>query len=137
MNQSRWAAKRETLFRIAQYWTMIKGERLAILIRKKILWIFRVKPLSLINSQIDLFRSQTTLYKGNARFPILYVTMATYASRKHALIFILCILTSHFEKLMNLTPSLFIPSFSSNHSSKGFALVRQKMLTYFSWVCQE
>ena len=57
--------------------------------------------MNLNKSQIYLFRGQTTLNKCNARFPILYVAMATSASRKPALTFILCILTSHDEKLMN------------------------------------
>jgi len=56
---------------------------------------------SLINSQIDLLRSQTTLIKGNARFPILEIAKAIAASRKSALTCILRVLTSHDEKLMN------------------------------------
>ncbi len=38
--------------------------------------------LNLINSQIDLLRSQTALIKGNARFPILEIAKAIPASRK-------------------------------------------------------
>ncbi len=57
--------------------------------------------LSLINSQIDLLRSQTALIKGNAKFPILEIAMAIPASRKSALTLTLRILTSHDEKLMN------------------------------------
>jgi hypothetical protein len=55
---------------------------------------------NLLNSQIDLLRSQTTLIKGN-QFSILNITTATSVSLKSALTFTLCILTSHDEKLMN------------------------------------
>ena len=51
--------------------------------------------------QADSLFMSTTLNKGNARFPILYVTLAIFASRKPVLTFILCILTSQYEKLMN------------------------------------
>ena len=56
---------------------------------------------NLLNSQIDLLRSQTTLIKGNARFLILEIAKAIPVSQKSALTFTLCILTSHDEKLMN------------------------------------
>ncbi len=56
---------------------------------------------NLHNSQIDLLRSQTTLIKGNARFPILGIAKAIPVSRKSELTFTLRILTSHDEKLMN------------------------------------
>ncbi len=60
-----------------------------------------VQKLSLINSQIDLLRSQTASIKGNAQFPILEIAKAIAASRKSTLTFTLRILTSHNEKLMN------------------------------------
>ena len=56
---------------------------------------------NLLNSQINLLRSQTTLIKGNAHFPILEIAMAIPVSRKSALTFTLCILASHDEKLVN------------------------------------
>ncbi len=56
---------------------------------------------SLMNSLIDLLRSQTALMKGNAQFPILEMAKAIATSRKYALTFTLRILTSHDEKLMN------------------------------------
>ncbi len=64
------------------------------------LFLYAVSCFNLINSQIDLLRSQTALMKGNAQFPILEIAKATAASRKYALTFSLCILTSHDEKLM-------------------------------------
>ncbi len=69
--------------------------------RENILLEARIKTSNLLNSQIDLLRSQTTLIKGNARFLILEIAKAIPVSQKSALTFTLCILTSHDEKLMN------------------------------------
>ncbi len=57
--------------------------------------------LSLLNSQIDLLRSQTTSIKGNARIPILEIATVIPVSRNSVLTFTLCISTPHNKKLMN------------------------------------
>ncbi len=62
---------------------------------------FDLLNFNLINSKIDLLRSQTALIKGNAQFPILEIAKTIPASRKSAFTFTIRILTSHDEKLMN------------------------------------
>lgn len=54
-----------------------------------------------INSQINLFRCQTTVNKENAHSSILKIAKAISVSRKAAFTFILCILTSHDNQFVD------------------------------------